>query len=55
MARRYGNKVKIERKWKKISNMNVQELNTFKEFLEDDNQFLSKVYSDVITRLSLKV
>jgi hypothetical protein len=52
MARRYGAKVKTERKWKKITRMNLTDLNTFKNHLEDNNEFTSKVYEHVITRIN---
>lgn len=54
MARRYGNKTQVQRKWKKISNMTVSQLNDFKSYLEDQNQTLSKVYDHVVTRLNVK-
>ena len=52
MARRYGNKNKVDRKWKKITNMNKDELLAFKKSLENDNQFTSDVYQVVKTHLS---
>jgi hypothetical protein len=45
-------KVKTTRKWKKIANMNLNELNEFKNNLEKNNQFQSKVYSDVLARIN---
>jgi trans-2-enoyl-CoA reductase len=44
-------RVKVERKWKKISNMNLNELNEFKKHLEENNQLQSKVYFAVLTRI----
>ena len=53
MARRYGEKVKVTRTWKKLARMNTAELNKFKEHLEEHNQYNSKVYDHVIQKLSL--
>jgi len=54
MARRYGEKVKTVRTWKKITRMSIDELNVFKEHLEKYHQFTSDVYSFVIKRLDVK-
>jgi hypothetical protein len=53
MARRYGEKSKTVRTWKKLSKMNVAELNEFKDHLEEHKQYNSKVYDHVIQKLSL--
>jgi hypothetical protein len=55
MARRYGQKTKTERTWKKISRMNLDELNEFRSHLEKNGQKLSKVYSHVIERIQTKL
>jgi len=55
MARRYGQKTKTQRTWKKISNMNLDELNTFRSHLEKNDQKLSKVYGHVIERIQTKL
>ena len=54
MGRRYGNKEKMERKWKKISRMSVTDLVVFKDYLTDQKQQASKVYQDVVNRLNTK-
>ena len=53
MARRYGAKVKTERTWKKISRMNMSQLEEFKKHLEKHNQYYSDVYNTVTKRMSV--
>jgi hypothetical protein len=50
--RRYGEKQKTTRKWKKISKMSENELIDFKNHLENNNQVNSKVYAHVINAMS---
>jgi len=48
MARRYGAKTKTKRTWKKITRMNKDELQEFKNHLEKHNQHQSDVYMMVM-------
>jgi len=50
MARRYGQKSTIQRKWKKISRMNLKELDKFRVHLEKNKAQFSKVYDFVMKR-----
>lgn len=52
MARRYGNKVKTQRKWKKITKMNINEVSDFMKYLEKENQVFSKVYNHSLIHLT---
>jgi len=51
MARRYGSKIKTQRKWKKIARMNFSELKTFIEHLKKFKQENSKVYDHAMIRM----
>ena len=51
MANRYGNKVKTERKWKKLSRMTMEDLGKFEKHLRENDQELSAVYRHVCSRI----